>query len=968
MTTSIYIDLNSSSDPRVLNGRRDNLIQQEALDRALQRICATLKKVDDFKESLKADRDDAPYLRHHDVITIDGPRGSGKTTFILNLFHHVKNASKDVFGKVQSANAYDDDDFSRKLGRVEILGIIDPTLIESKENIIVTIISFIKRKVDSHCKDSSIAQTKDYEAFREKLRDLARGLQLLDSIGPDNLFGDDWADPAWILEAGLKNARSGTDFERCFHDFIRFSLEMLGRDAFLLAFDDIDTSFERGWPVLEIIRKYLTSPQLITILSGHMELFGKLVRKHQFQNLGRELLDYDRPGQSHHAPPFTRWKDDKIVRLVDQLEDQYLLKIMKPENRISLIPLDHYVRVLADKYSIHVTTGKSGSPLSLTAYIDQALMDQMALSHSIEKLGVFRSVILRQPVRTAVQFLIAAREANGSTDGRFVERLAEIGAAALFHMDLSPEQVSFADGNELLWLIVKWIDKNDLWGEGYRMVPNHRDEDLNMVALILGGRLAAAMREAADLSLLQILQIGLIRELKVGLWQKSSPGTSELLQYLDLELTEKPSTVARRLVAAFRSMRDGERFRHQPFVGTVPISGASFDQDTAAAVLYRVAKKDELKELSIDRAPLPMNAYWEQAFGAFDRKRARSWHKQVTMNTLGSLAQGLGPQSWMVNLPALIVPDPTTGRNTTFYSIYSLLGVIAELMALDSSDPVSVEAALIRLGQIRTYPLPPWSHKTASPPAASETEEEGDEEEGDDADEGEKATSPLAHAVSAWLKRIRDRGHRAKIAYHPHVIARVGTRFYYTMQRFDEEARTADKYLGNLIHRQIISFLNAVVVEERLARGGLPKDETLAPSDVDLLNPTLDDYRFLRNIPKKKSADRKGPKSELPQRIKEDNTFNNEILAPEACPLLYTFFSCPILALYVSPASPMRWGAANITWNVLEAMQRSWGEVDDENTTKVTFRFNVQGTEKKDAAFPNLHSLLNSVPVLQGQE
>lgn len=61
-------------------------------------------------------------------------------------------------------------------------------------------------------------------------------------------------------------------------------------------------------------------------------------------------------------------------------------------------------------------------------------------------------------------------------------------------------------------------------------------------------------------------------------------------------------------------------------------------------------------------------------------------------------------------------------------------------------------------------------------------------------------------------------------------------------------------------------------------------------------------------------------------------------------------------------------GAANITWNVLEAMQRSWGEVDDENTTKVTFRFNVQGTEKKDAAFPNLHSLLNSVPVLQGQE
>ena len=41
----------------------------------------------------------------------------------------------------------------------------------------------------------------------------------------------------------------------------------------------IDVNFNNGWKVLETIRKYLTSPQIITLLSGDIKLFSKSIRK-----------------------------------------------------------------------------------------------------------------------------------------------------------------------------------------------------------------------------------------------------------------------------------------------------------------------------------------------------------------------------------------------------------------------------------------------------------------------------------------------------------------------------------------------------------------------------------------------------------------------------------------------------------------------------------------------------------------
>lgn len=961
----IRIDLSQSTDAVVFKGTLDdaaeNLIQKIALERVMGRINVTLAKTEDFAKSLGGREGHACQQvgwasarpRFHDVITIHGGRGSGKTTFMLNVFNLIAMDPKFC---------------------ISVLPIIDPTLIESKENILVIIIAAIKREVDKKARQTGAVSTEKYKDWSEKLKDLAGGLQLLDSIGPDKALGDDWADPIWILEKGLKNARGGTQFEADFHTFIDASLRVLEKQAFLLAFDDIDTSFERGWPVLETIRKYITTPQVIVLLSGDLELYAKLVRRRQFENLGQGLLKYDRPSTTYHSPDdLPHWRDDPLKRMVDHLESQYLNKILKPANRVSLMTLQQYAQ--DSSYTIHVCV-RSGDAADDTAridkYLDTALQKGMNLRYTIEKLEMFRSAILKQPVRTAVQLMDALQDANSS---RFLDRLTDVAASALLQVDMSLAEIHSADGDGLLWLTIKWLEDQGLWEEGYRLVPNHRDDDRNMIALILGGSLAHAGRRQPELPLLQILQLSLFRELTVESWGGAKPSFGQLVQYLDMEHVEKLSTVARRMVAVLRSVRKGDRFRYLSFRGTVPVSGSDLDRNASAQKLYGCEKKD----IWINgEKPLNIKIYLG-SIGSVIGDADKTWHLGVTMNTLSTLEERVGAMAPLVRLPAMLTSD-TQNRSTAFYSVLGLLGCLADLMAADAEGG-ELTQSIRNLGQLRTYPHPQWttsegdgdgpSVSTRGRPRTTPAEDEpdGDAEEnlsaGSGAGEGPNSggIQAFSSAMGEWLEKIRASkdGKPVVPAYHPHVISRIGTRFYYTLQRIDE-IPTKEQYTGTMMHRYIVAFLNAVLVEERLARAS--GDSGDQPT---LSNPVQSDGIFLRNIPKKPHSNSKGSDDQDLEKAIVDEFFNNKILSFDDLPLFKSFFSCPLFALYVAPVVKIRQGSADVEWNLLEAMQQTWGIGTPDDVTKVFFQVNTRNRSAQPfAEFKNLYDLLNSVPVLTG--
>ena len=154
--------------------------------------------------------------------------------------------------------------------------------------------------------------------------------------GAEKPFGEGWDDKQYILQRGLDKVRDAAGLEVKFHRFIERSLDFLNKQCFLLAFDDVDTSFARGWPVLEVIRRYLTSPRWVSVVCGDLDLFAILVRGQQWANFTIKSLRYDDPT----IPSFRS--------MVDHLQGQYLLKVLRPDNRITLQP----VAALTDQINV----------------------------------------------------------------------------------------------------------------------------------------------------------------------------------------------------------------------------------------------------------------------------------------------------------------------------------------------------------------------------------------------------------------------------------------------------------------------------------------------------------------------------------------------------------------------------------------------------------------------------------------
>ncbi|MGM5480759.1 MAG: hypothetical protein ACQESC_04855, partial [Nanobdellota archaeon] len=296
-TENTHIDL-TETDTKAYS--EEKLIQKKALEEfksTIERIEANLDKSCDNK-----------FERFHNTILINGKRGMGKTSFILSA------QNKDFLDKYC------------------VLEIIDPTLIETREHVFLNIISFITEKVKNKFADFSYEATDSfdmkYRNWQESLVKLAGGLNVIDGVGKNKLDDEDfWDSPELVLEKGINHSKHGRDLEKNFHSFIDKSLSVLGKKAFFLVLDDIDTSLEKGQVILEILRKYLTSKKLLIVMLGDIDLYSIIATQIQWSKLDSSgiLLKYE----------FDKDRS-KYDNEVEELESQYLTKILKPENRIDL--------------------------------------------------------------------------------------------------------------------------------------------------------------------------------------------------------------------------------------------------------------------------------------------------------------------------------------------------------------------------------------------------------------------------------------------------------------------------------------------------------------------------------------------------------------------------------------------------------------------------------------------------------
>jgi len=350
----IIIDLDRSKYPNISHDDAE-LIQIEAIEKLNNHMKRVVKEYETFGTRYRPEFETVDeankelgkekklkefefmsfghFRRRHEAIALLGERGSGKSNFLVNL--------KSILGEK---------DFS-------YLKILDPTLFEDRQNIIVAIISMIKDKVMDYRDKENFENNEDvlFEKWQKTLQNLAEGLNLIDDgIGNNPMEKDMWDDARLVMQKGLKASKSGYGFERQFHIFLSYTLQLIGKKALILRFDDIDTNPKKGWAVLEVIRKYLTTPHLQIVISGDWKLYSKMVRLQQWQNF-KGLIDLDK-----------NYADQKDS--VNNLEEQQLTKILQPEYRIYLRTLRH---IGADAQYTLLVQNFDGSKTKIEKYLGQ---------------------------------------------------------------------------------------------------------------------------------------------------------------------------------------------------------------------------------------------------------------------------------------------------------------------------------------------------------------------------------------------------------------------------------------------------------------------------------------------------------------------------------------------------------------------------------------------------------------------
>lgn len=408
----------------------------------------------------------------YNTISVFGDRGTGKTTFILSILKHIEKK-------------YEND--------AKILNIIDPTQMEEKEHVFLVVLSLIdtevRKALDAQRDSNSSRVCCDEREWNNKLSLLAKGLPTLEGL--NNKQYENWDDDSYIVERGLKNVKSAYDLEKNFHELIDLALTILHKKFFVLAFDDIDVDMSKGWPVLETIRKYLTTPKLVIFLSGNLRLYTYNVRMRQWKQL-KELMSYE---------------EHDYESQVNKLEGQYLLKVLKPENRIQLRTLLEYNLIYNTSYMIKEKEGEKGEGENIED-VYSSFLENLGIHKNLTQ-SLFIDYLLGLSIRSQISLLADSRESDiMSQINVYVSRMMAVG----IDVDLVVANPVFT-----IISIVEYLKKLNGFAHSYLLIPNTLNHDVNGVLMGLTTVFANQVKQEPWIVFDYMLRVGYTRHLNLQL-------------------------------------------------------------------------------------------------------------------------------------------------------------------------------------------------------------------------------------------------------------------------------------------------------------------------------------------------------------------------------------------------------------------------------------------------------------------
>ena len=863
-TEKIIIDLQASKDAlgfdekyliHIIEFRKATKLINEQIDfvkkKSKNECGQTSKNKDDYKEN----RD---YV--HETITILGTRGSGKTSFLLTLLEHYR---KDETNKCE----------------VQVLQMIDPTTIEEKGHIFLNVISRIKDLVDNKlgCGDCNPTTPEflDKKAWRACIEKLAHGLPTMDGVGV-GLTEDKWQDGEFIMDKGLMAVKAANDLRDNFIKFIDAALKILDKKCFMIAFDDIDIDFKKGWPLLETIRKYFNTPKIITLLSGDMKLFSKTIRKQQWNNFGKVLIN-------NEAIAFDKMTE--YNNLVTGIEGQYMQKIMKPEHRIHLNTLYEKINIYSESIKIYVNEEKDENIIN---NVYDSILSKFGINSSYQQ-EAYRSFLLNLPIRTQIQFLseflliLRKDEIKGSKGSVEVAKskyltfaeseLKDINVTNAFLSDLYEKQIDVdlatSSPKYINVIILTLLIREKFLREGYQLQPTTTDTSLN--SSLVGLSFLFSKHTAYNKYIIFdfFIKIGYTYNSYISIGYKDedsdkknegknkvqlSPSVEGLIMHSGIYQDKGLSDIAAKIIAYNFAVLKLSKSINKPSCGLIPINS-----------LYSSGKREKTGQIDV----------------VFEKK---------------------GTKQILGYLPLTILKYQTINQSETLYSIYKLFGAIGDLFRRFNDYSVNIideESALleilrkglIELSQIRDYIMPEFEKGVPDIILGNDEEIE--------ASIGFGSEDPsIDKLLYNWFKSYPEK------SISPHLLGKISTRLFFAIRNIEKKYN--NQKLGALMHAQIIALFNAILIEE--VKENLPEI-----TNFNINNTIFSDDIFISNIANIIKILKL--KKEAFNNVKVENITQEEKI--KKIKLEYeidkiknglTFskwmFSCPLFLIFINPSPP----------------------------------------------------------------
>jgi hypothetical protein len=760
----IKIYLDESSDARHFDVNKDELIHQLEFLQATQLIEEAIKRAE--KETPNRDRINEKRYSHH-TITVLGTRGSGKTSFLLSLQRNFVDNEK-----------------------LQVLGMIDPTLVEEKGHIFLNIIALISELVDKKLEEDEMRASKNVQPsrreWREQMLKLAAGLPGIDGIGKDNMDG--WQDPEFVMDTGLRAVTSANNLATDLEHFMELSLSILGKQAFLLFFDDIDVDAKKGLSVLETIRKYLTTVKLITVLSGDLKLYSVLIRQKKWTGFGKEMIQYE-----GGKPARMSFFNDMIT----DLTTQYLLKVIQPKYRLHLSTLQEK-KLFQKGLKVNIIIGNEGKQDQYEIEgLYKKIFEEFGVGSALQQ-EVYVTFMMGLPFRSQIQFLLCMNTKNINN-----ELISDVFLAELLDKDVDVNLANHTP-KYLCWIILKLLLNEYKLLDLYQLQPTTTDTSMNAALLALWMLLARYIERYSFLIFDYFIKIAFVRNvLTVIPYRDEKERNRALLTPSIQELCEIGD------VHNDGVLRDVTSAMQAYILGALENAG-NFNSITPFYIQL-LALESVVKKGNKDR---------------IDVVFARANKAACTL----------------ANIPCISGAYLHKNESRTMYSIHVLIGTIGEIIKryeVVTADDAETEIldALKTLSQLRSYPVPNFKNNLGLAPARSEEAGGTGEDERKQSREEDKDTSDveLAKLVLDWI------GARSNCRYSAHLLGKIYTRSYYAINNIANAVGKKDGIkLGQLFHYQVTAFMNAALVEDAT--------ENLEGSSLNINNARLSDSIFTGNL------------------------------------------------------------------------------------------------------------------------